>query len=253
MRIANNVDDWEWIVFDIDGVLIDVSRSYDLAVLETATMFLEKFGIGYDLSLQLIRDFRRKGAFGDDYRVTEGLILAGFAEDPVKYLNTFPEGRGIASIRERFDSPIDTGELVEKFDQLYLGEGSQESGLPGGLWRRESLLVDVTLIKRLEDFFQVGFITGRSKREVRLAERTLSFQLTNVVTRDDQPLKPHPGALEELVGEEPGVYIGDTTNDRLLVENFNKEGHDFDFLRVTSEPNSTNALVKEIIQLAINR
>lgn len=55
MRIANNVDDWEWIVFDIDGVLIDVSGSYDLAVLETATMFLEKFGIGYDLSLQLIR------------------------------------------------------------------------------------------------------------------------------------------------------------------------------------------------------
>ncbi len=251
MKIAKNVDDWEWIVFDIDGVLIDVSSSYDLAVLKTTQIFLRRLDIGYDVTLELIRDFRRKGMFGDDYRVTEGLILAGFDDDPVKYVNKFPAGNGIASIRKRFDSPINTRELVEKFDQLYLGCGPHESVHHKGLWQRESPLIDVALLKCLGDFFQIGFITGRSKREAQLAERILSFRLNNVITRDDAPLKPNPQSLVELVGGEAGVYVGDTINDRLLVENYNKEGHYFDFVRVSSVTNSTSNFVKEVLHLAV--
>ncbi|PTD94774.1 hypothetical protein C9439_00765, partial [archaeon SCG-AAA382B04] len=65
-----------WIVFDIDGVLIDVSPSFDRAVKATVEKLLRKYGKQTKIKKKTIRKLRRKGAFGDDFKLTEALIAA---------------------------------------------------------------------------------------------------------------------------------------------------------------------------------
>lgn len=248
MDVSERAERWEWIVFDVDGVLIDVSGSYDVATLRTAEMFMEELGVDYELTLGLVRSLRSKGKFGDDYRVSEGLVLAGLADDPVRYLHDFPEGKGLEEMREEFGELLEMERVVEVFDGLYLGDagdGAVEEA--DGLWRNEVPLIGPEPLEVLEDHFSVGYITGRSRKEAKLAELILSFPLNNLITRDDAPKKPDPESLETLADGKPGVYVGDTANDGALVANYNRFGRDFDFILVSDGGTSVNKLVREVL------
>ena len=62
----------EWnplLVFDIDGVLVDVSRSYRLAVRKTSEFFTES-----TVSLEEIQIFKNKGNLNNDWDLTETII-----------------------------------------------------------------------------------------------------------------------------------------------------------------------------------
>ena len=53
----------KWIIFDVDGVLIDVSESYDLATKFTVEYFLKELGREKVIDVEIIRKLRRKGEF----------------------------------------------------------------------------------------------------------------------------------------------------------------------------------------------
>jgi FMN phosphatase YigB (HAD superfamily) len=85
-----------WIVFDVDGVLIDVRESYDTATKLTAEYFLRLFGIEREIKPEWARELRRKGSFGDDFKVSEALILFALAGNVDGLIEEFPGGqRGI--------------------------------------------------------------------------------------------------------------------------------------------------------------
>ena len=51
------------------------------------------------------------------------------------------------------------------------------------------------------------------------------------------------------MGGEYGVYIGDTRNDELLVENYRREYGEFDFIMVGRDVPTVNQAIEEILAL----
>ena len=215
-------------VFDVDGVLIDVSESYDLATKLTAEHFLRLMGRDITVDVEWLRELRRKGRFGDDFKLSEAVVILTLAGE-----RKIDEGTGIEELRERYGIALDEREVDRIFNELYLGR----------LWRRERPIVRVELLGELEKRFKVGVITGRSREEMALAEKIIGYHFENVVTRELY-LKPDPRALWYLVRGESGVYIGDTSNDERLVENYKREYGDFDFIMVGRDVEDVNEAIK---------
>ncbi len=243
-----NVENWEWVVLDLDGVLIDPSDSYDRAVKRTGELLLTKMGTEDTLELDTIRSFRKIGRFGDDYKVTEGLVLAKLTGDFESFIDDFPKGEDLNWIRKQVGERIGRSKVKTRFDRFYFGSDAS-NGEPkrDGLWRREEPLIDTVLLDEIEENFSFGYITGRSREEIELAEEILDYEIRNVVTRDEYQ-KPDPRALSSLVNGESGVYIGDTYNDKLLVENYNEEGNQFSFILI-DENRQTDKVLDRILEV----
>ncbi len=223
-------------VFDVDGVLIDVSESYDLATKLTAEHFLRRKGIPVEVNLKLVRELRRKGSFGDDFKVSEALIAGAISGDLEEFVESFPLGEGIAWVRKRFGAHADPEEVERHFNSLYLRE----------LWRREKPLVDTDLLRKVMRRFKTGVITGRCREEVRLAEEILGIRFERFVCRE-MARKPDPKALEILLGEDQdiGFYVGDTVNDEPLVLNYvRRMGRPFGFLMVGRDVEDVNEVLE---------
>ncbi|NJE10532.1 HAD family hydrolase [Thermococcus sp. MAR1] len=237
-----------WVVFDVDGVLIDVSESYDLAVKLTIEYFLRLFGIEREIKSEWVRELRRKGSFGDDFKVSEALILFALSGRAGELVDEFPEGGTIEWVREKFGFQVFGGSIERVFNTFYLGMEYPERlfDFPG-LWRKERPIVRKELLERASERFKLGVVTGRSSLEMELAEKIIGFRFENAVTREVY-LKPDPRALWELVRGEPGVYIGDTTNDGLFVENYRRRyGRKFDFVMVGRDVGDVNEFLTELL------
>ncbi len=218
--------------FDVDGVLIDVSESYDLATKLTAEYFLRLMGRHVEIDVEWVRELRKRGGFGDDFKLSEAaviLTLAGRRE--------IDDGIGVEELREEYGIALEEREVERVFNELYLGR----------LWRRERPIVRIDLLRELEKRFKVGVITGRSGEEMALAEKIIGYRFENVVTRELY-LKPDPRALWYLVRGEKGVYIGDTTNDERLVENYRRKYGEFDFIMVGRDVKDVNGAIKVILE-----
>ena len=238
-----------WIVFDVDGVLIDVSESYDTATKLTAEYFLRLFGVEREIKPEWVGKLRRKGSFGDDFKVSEALILFALSGRTEELIAEFPEGGTIEWVREKFGFQVFGGSIERVFNTFYLGEEYPERlfDFPG-LWRKERPIVRRELLKRASERFKVGVITGRSALEMKLAERVIGFKFENAVTRELY-LKPDPRALWELVKGEPGVYIGDTINDSIFIENYRRRyGKEFDFVMVGRDVRDVNEFLEELLE-----
>ena len=59
----------EAILFDMDGVLIDVSRSYRLAIKKTAEYFSQT-----EIHFSEIQDFKNRGSYINDWECTRAII-----------------------------------------------------------------------------------------------------------------------------------------------------------------------------------
>ncbi|WP_258084147.1 HAD family hydrolase [Thermococcus thermotolerans] len=238
-----------WIVFDVDGVLIDVRESYDTATKLTAEYFLRLFGIERKVKPEWVRELRRKGSFGDDFKVSEALILFALSGRAEELIEEFPEGGTIEWVREKFGFQVFGGSIERVFNTFYLGREYPKRlfDFPG-LWRKEHPIVRRELLERASERFKLGIVTGRSALEMELAEKIIGFKFEHVVTREIY-LKPDPRALWELARGEPGVYIGDTINDGLLVENYRKRyGRKFDFVMVGRDVEDVNEFLVELLE-----
>ncbi len=176
------ITDPECIVFDMDGVLADVSRSYRTAIIGAAAEF------GVTVAPADIRAMKEAGNANDDWALTAALVAA-----------------------QRDDVPF--AEIKAAFERLYQGTASTP-----GLHLTETLLVDPGLLRRLAARLPLAIATGRPRAD---AERFLTrFNVrdcfTACVTCDDGPGKPDPFAAAEalrLVGAQRAWMIGDTPDD----------------------------------------
>ncbi len=233
----------DWIVFDVDGVLIDVTESYDIAVKLTVEYFLDVV-----VDKRYVEELRIKGALGDDYNLSEALLCGYGTKDIQEFVHKFPSGGTVEWLRENHE-PVVSGDDIKKiFDTYYLGDFYREKLFDyDGLWKREKRLIDLELLDRAEELFKIGIVTGRSGMEMELAERVIGHEFTMKVT-SDQYLKPDPRAFEALVGEDDGVYIGDSRTDEVLVERYNRMGKGkFGFLMVRRDVDDVNHAVRGLL------
>ncbi|MEM4391493.1 MAG: hypothetical protein QXG67_01755 [Candidatus Nitrosotenuis sp.] len=129
------------IIFDCDGVLVDVSKSYDLAIIKTTKYVLEKFAgiVPIDVTPQMIDGLKSTGGFNDEVDVTYALILAICAENDSKSVFEMiknADRSGIASVEKylgtnenvikmrkilNYPGPHATNPLYVMFDQIFYG------------------------------------------------------------------------------------------------------------------------------------
>ncbi|MFO7992170.1 MAG: hydrolase [Thermoplasmata archaeon] len=220
-----------WIVFDVDGVLIDVGRSYDVAVKLTVEQLLETVRTIVDIDFNDIRELREKGIFPDDFKLCEALIL-GFLEYGDKFVKKFPEGEDVSWIQDARGSVIKSSRIKRTFNTYYLGNKFENRLFDNkGLYTKEKRIIDLELLIKAEELFDIGVITGRNDIEMSLAEEVIGYEFDHVVTRNDA-LKPDPICFKNIQADK-GVYIGDTETDHHLVKRYNmKYGKGFEFQKV---------------------
>lgn len=210
-----------YIIFDVDGVLVDVSESYDEAVRQTVEQLLLRRGIRCSVNTNAIRALRNKGRFPQDYDLCTALLwgYSHYWSDREKmhwFTEEFPPGAGIEYIESDGTGMPDGKEIREIFDSLYTGNGEE------GLWKKERSIADPHLMSLVQSTYQTAVITGRSRPEMVLAGRIIPFRFEKVITVEDFP-KPDPRSIRSISGESAeGIYAGDTINDRKLVDNYNE-------------------------------
>jgi len=172
----------EAILFDLDGVLADVSGSYREAIRRTAADF------GVEISAADIVEAKAEGNANNDWVLTQRIL----------------HRRGV-------DAPLD--QVGSRFEAWYQGTG----GRPG-LWRNERRLVEPELLGRLAERKPLAIVTGRPLTDARrfLEDSGLDGYFKTLVTMEDGPAKPDPRpvriALERL-GVGRAWMLGDTPDD----------------------------------------
>ena len=171
------------LIFDMDGVLVDVRESYRQTIIEAVKHFA-----GAVVTHKEIQAAKNRGGSNNDWDLTLELVRE----------------RGGAPAREK---------VIEVFQRIYLGENCN------GLISRERWLPQDHLLQRLAQRFRLALFTGRERWE---ALFTLSKFAPGVVfdpvvgMEDVQQEKPHPEGLlkiMEQVQPEQVFYIGDVMDD----------------------------------------
>jgi HAD superfamily hydrolase (TIGR01548 family) len=175
----------EIIIFDVDGVLVDVRGSFHRTVLETVRHFT-----GTRVTrLELLR-WKSQSGFNDDWKLSTAWVqsLGGkFEYDQVK----------------------------SKFLELYWGKNGE------GYVSHEKWLLPRTSLRRLATRAELALFTGRVRMETDYTldrRRVREFFRTIVTVEDVKRPKPDPeGLLKILGGRDPGaaVYLGDNVDDAI--------------------------------------
>ena len=144
------------VLFDMDGVLADVSQSYRAAIIQTAASF------GVDVSNEQITALKNRGNANNDWDVTWRLI-----------------GKPDVSLQL----------VTDRFQSLYLGKDGK-----GGLREKERLLLDVGLLADLSAACPLAVVTGRPRDDAEyfLHHHRIAQYFTWLTCMEDAPLKPKP-------------------------------------------------------------
>jgi len=172
----------EALLFDLDGVLADVSGSYRKAILETAASY------GVELTSKDIAEAKAVGDANNDWCLTRRLLAE----------------RGINR---------SLAEITRTFEALYQGDDEQP-----GLRRHERLMLPVTVLEALAEQRKLAIVTGRPRADAQrfLDEHGIRDVFTAVVTMEDGPAKPNPAPLHlalERLGVRHAWMLGDTPDD----------------------------------------
>ena len=172
----------EAVLFDMDGVLADVRRSYREAIARTCSSF------GVDAGPAGIAAAKMAGDANDDWAVTHRLVAAAGVDAPFE-------------------------EVKRRFERLYQGDDRTE-----GLRRHESLIPDPALLEELARSHPLGIVTGRPRRDAEhfLREQGVRGLFSAVVCREDGPLKPDPEPVRialKLLDARTAWLLGDTPDD----------------------------------------
>lgn len=172
----------EALLFDMDGVLADVRRSYRQAIVETAASF------GVTLDEAAIEHAKQAGDANNDWRLTRRLLAE----------------RGVE---------VSLDEVTARFEALY--QGTEQAP---GLYRHERLLFPREALERLAARLPLAVVTGRPRADAErfLREHDLSALFEAVICMEDAPLKPDAApvrlALQRL-GKRAAWLVGDTPDD----------------------------------------
>jgi phosphoglycolate phosphatase-like HAD superfamily hydrolase len=223
------------LIFDCDGVLIDITKSYDQTIITTTKYILEtlaKITDSIDVDFKIIDGFKSTGGFNDEVDLTYAAILSIIAAKKLKKDQTEfifnviknSDSTGIKSVENFLKKQIDISEIIGQlsypgshkenilyqiFDQLFYGpelyfklfKNSSKFSEPG-LIENDKVIFNDNLSEKLQKKFdkQISMVTGRGKESVSYSLKHLleKFDLKNSVFLEDESrdlAKPNPQAL----------------------------------------------------------
>jgi HAD superfamily phosphatase len=171
------------IVFDMDGVLAEVTESYREAIVQTVEHFT-----GKHIARDLIQDYKNQGGWNSDWALSQKI-----ASD-----------LGV-------DVPYNT--VVDYFNEIFIGKNGD------GLIQRELWFPKPGLLERLRERFGLAIFTGRLQYEAEITLKRFApdFFFDPLLCADHiTKAKPDPEGLLTIRGRHPGRkmwYVGDTVDD----------------------------------------
>ena len=223
------------VIFDCDGVLIDITKSYDLAIIQTIQYVLEHFAKiknTIPIDFKIIDGFKSTGGFNDEVDLTYAAIISLVAANKLKKDQTNfifdviknADSTGIKSVEKyllnlvdiseiknqlSYPGSHDTNPLYQIFDQIFYGSElykklfNSDSKFSGsGLIEHDEVILSNSLIELLQNRFnsKIAMVTGRGKESVQYSLKNLltKFDLKNSVFLEDESrelAKPNPKPL----------------------------------------------------------
>lgn len=170
------------LLFDLDGVLADVSQSYRAAMVAAAAAF------GVTLTPAAIAAGKAEGDANNDWVLTRRLMA-----------------------RQGVEVPLEA--VTEAFEAAY--QGTAEAP---GLWRTERLMVELDWLAALGARWPLGVVTGRPRGDADrfFAETGLGARVAASVTMHEAVAKPDPAPVWlclERLGCARAWLVGDTPDD----------------------------------------
>jgi len=227
------------IIFDCDGVLIDITQSYDLAIIKTTQYVLEnlaKINDAIDVDFKIIDGFKSTGGFNDEVDLAYAAIISLVAAKKLQKDQTdfifdvinHADSTGIVSVEKYLKDMVDISNIKEKlsypgthhenplykiFDKLFYGPklyeklfGNTSEFSEPGLIEQDDVILNKKLIQTLQKKFnsKIGMVTGRGKESVSYSMKELlnEFDLNNSAFLEDEPrelAKPNPKRLLDSI------------------------------------------------------
>ena len=195
-------------VFDIDGVVRDVSGSYRRAIADTVEHFT---AAKYRPMPGDIDELKSEGIWNNDWDASQELVYRYF------------EGQG----KTRTEINLDFDNLVAFFQSRY--RGSDPVNMDGYITQEPLLLEPAYLASLTAAGIPWGFFSGAMRAEAAyVLEGALGLENPVVVAMEDAPGKPDPTGLFDVLQQlqkrypdsdtTPVIYIGDTVADMYVVE-----------------------------------
>jgi HAD superfamily phosphatase len=199
------------VVFDIDGVVRDVSNSYRRAIADTVEKFTDSF---YRPTMTDIDELKSEGIWNNDWEASQELIY--------RYQECQGKNRDIVNLNYQA--------IVDFFQERYRGKDQQNFD---GYITSEPLLMSANYLEHLsQNKIGWGFFSGatRGSAEYILKQR-LGLKKPVLIAMEDAPGKPNPEGLlmsvARIIDQEtvsiPVIYVGDTVGDMHTVTLAKKE------------------------------
>lgn len=194
------------VIFDIDGVIRDVTNSYRRAIADTVEHFTN---YAFRPNLQDIDNLKAEGIWNNDWECSQELIYR------------YSESQG----KTREELPLNYEEIVDFFQRRYRGNYLDEPEKWDGYITTEPLLVNQEYFHTLTaNKLAWGFFSGATKGSAKyILEQRLGLQEPVLVSMKDAPSKPDPTGLFlavkliearfSLSESLPVIYLGDTVAD----------------------------------------
>ena len=169
----------QMLVFDMDGVLVDVTESYRETIVKTVEHFT-----GKTIARDSIQDYKNQGGWNNDWMLSQKICRDLGVE--IQYTT-----------------------IIEYFNYLFLDQG---------MIHRERWLPRDGLLDRLGERFEFAIFTGRTteEAEITLQREGVRDRFLLVSANDVESEKPAPDGLLKIAAMHPGkklLYIGDTVDD----------------------------------------
>ena len=227
------------VIFDCDGVLIDVSKSYDLVILKTTQYALENFAKindAIDVDFKIIDGFKSTGGFNDEVDLTYAAIISLVAAKKLEKDQTSfifdviknADSSGILSVEKYLETQVDISDIKKQlsypgvhhenplyqiFDQLFYGPElyqklfkNSSKFSESGLIEQDDVILNNSLIEKLQKKFdsKIAIVTGRGKESISYSLKTLleKFDLKNSIFLEDESrelAKPNPQPLLDSI------------------------------------------------------
>lgn len=237
-------------VFDVDGVLVDSSRSYPEAIARSLlwawTRVLGRIPDGEGFTEAHFAASKTHPAFNDDYDIAWALINCAAGSESELLSEALPTAAEWSALiaecpvdcmtewaRESFSEKVPREAVGRVCEEMYFGGDEFEAmgkellytTRRKGLWEEDGPLAS---FHWRELPVPAAIYTGRPLSELALALKVLrweDFPLHLAITPDDGILKPSPEGLEvlcERTGRTSPLFLGDAESDRRSAQAFGR-------------------------------